>query len=244
MRVMIVDDEPLARDRLKSLLPYCGNYTLCAEASNGKEAVNKAAESHPDIILMDIRMPGSDGLDAARHLSELDDAPAVIFITAYDQHAISAFEAHALDYLLKPVRRERLQEALTKAQRLTRPQRIAAYQIANKAEGRSHLCARSRGRMQLVPIENVYYLQADHKYVTVRHEEGEILIEEPLKALEDEFPDRFLRIHRNALVSKAHIAGLERNLRGRLRLCFKNIDDRLDVSRRHAAKVREAVKLL
>ncbi|WP_455380118.1 LytR/AlgR family response regulator transcription factor [Acidihalobacter prosperus] len=244
MRVMIVDDEPLARDRLRALLPHCGNYTLCGEASNGKEAVRKATESHPDIVLMDIRMPGSDGLDAAHILSEMEDAPAVVFITAYDQHAISAFEARAMDYLLKPVSRERLQEALAKARRLTRPQRAAAYQVTEKTGGRRHLCARSRGRMQLVPIEEVYYLQADHKYVTVRHEGGEILIEEPLKALEEEFPNRFLRIHRNALVSRAHIAGLERNLRGRLKLSFKNIDDQLDVSRRHAAKVREAVKQL
>lgn len=245
MRVMIVDDEPLARERLKALLPDCGDYTLCGEASNGEEALQTAARCHPDIVLMDIRMPGIDGMAAARRLAELQDAPAVIFTTAYDQHALSAFEAQASDYLLKPVRRERLQEALARAQRLTRPQLANVQQGTEEInEGRSHLCARSRGRLELVPIEAVYYLQADHKYVTVRHPGGEMLIEESLKALEEEFARRFLRVHRNALVACAHIAGLERDGRGRLTVYFKGIDDRLEVSRRHAAEVRESVQRL
>lgn len=246
MRVMIVDDEPLARERLKALLLDCGDYVVCGEASNGEEALRVAASSHPDIVLMDIRMPGIDGMTAARRLAELHDAPAVIFTTAYDQHALSAFEAQAADYLLKPIRRERLHEALTRVGRLTRPQLASAQHAAEQVEpqGRSHLCARSRGRIELVPLEDVYYLQADHKYVTVRHPRGEILIEESLKTLEEEFAARFLRIHRNALVARAHVAGLERDARGRLIVYFKGIGDRLEVSRRHAAEVREAVQHL
>lgn len=242
---MIVDDEPLARERLKTLLVDCGDYTLCGEASNGAEALIKAASCHPDIVLMDIRMPGIDGMAAARQLADLHDAPAVIFTTAYDQHAISAFEAQAADYLLKPVRQERLQEALQKAQRLTRPQLANIQNVSHEPnEGRRHLCARSRGRLELVPIEEVFYLLAEHKYVTVRYPRGEILIEESLKALEEEFPRRFLRIHRNALVSRAHITGLERDPRGKLTVRFKAIDDKLEVSRRHASEVREAIQHL
>lgn len=245
MRIMIVDDEPLARERMKALLADCGEYTLCGEASNGEEALIKAAYCHPDIILMDIRMPGVDGITVARQLAELSDAPAVIFTTAYNQHALSAFEAQAVDYLLKPVRRERLQEALNKAQRLTKPQ-LANIQQATHAleQGRRHLCARFRGRLELVPIEEVYYLLAEHKYVTVRYYRGEVLIEESLKALEEEFSNRFLRIHRNALVARTQITGLQRDNRGRLIVRFKHIEDKLEVSRRHASEVREAIQHL
>ena len=238
MRILIVDDELPARERLKALVADGGKHEVCGEADNGARALQVAAECRPQVVLMDIRMPGMDGLDAARELAKLDPPPAVIFTTAYEQHALAAFERRALDYLLKPVRRERLEEALDRVRE--RPTPVSA----NPAPGRSHICARAHKRIELVPIDDVIYLQAEQKYVTVRHRGGEVLIEEPLKALEAEFGERFTRVHRNALVARAYIAGLERDGGGRLYVTFKDIDDRLEVSRRHASSLRELVLTL
>ncbi|APZ41748.1 LytR/AlgR family response regulator transcription factor [Acidihalobacter ferrooxydans] len=239
MRVLIVDDEMLARERLKTLLGESAEDEVCGEASNGAMALEVAAECHPEVVLLDIRMPGVDGLQAARELARLHPPPAVIFTTAYEQHALAAFETRAVDYLLKPVRRERLAEALDRVrERHSTPARSAP------AEGRAHICARGHKRVELIPIDDVIYLQAGQKYVTVRHRDGEALIDEPLKALEAEFGERFMRIHRNALVAREHLAGLERDRSGQLYVAFKGIDDRLEVSRRHAAIVRERVLTL
>lgn len=234
MRVMIVDDELPARERLKALLADSGEDEVCGEAANGETALRVAGECRPEVVLMDIRMPGMDGLDAARELAKLHPPPAVVFTTAYDQHALAAFEARAVDYLLKPVRRERLAEALDRV----RERLGTAPAPSGQAGGRAHICARGRKRVELVPIENVIYLQAEQKYITVRHRDGEVLIEEPLKALEAEFGVRFTRIHRNALVAREYISGLERDRAGHLYVTFKHIDDRLEVSRRHAAALR------
>lgn len=236
MRVLIVDDEQLARERLKALIADNGEDEICGEAGTGTAALEQAASCRPEVVLMDIRMPGLDGLDAARELAKLHPPPAVIFTTAYDQHALAAFETRAVDYLVKPVRRERLQEALSRVR-----ERLESTPPAAGTNGRAHICARGRKRVELVPIEDVIYLQAEQKYVTVRHLGGEVLIEEPLKALEKEYADRFTRIHRNALVAKEYISGLERDRNGHLYVTFKNIDDRLEVSRRHAADLRELV---
>ncbi|MEJ2480332.1 MAG: LytTR family DNA-binding domain-containing protein [Acidihalobacter sp.] len=236
MRVMIVDDELPARERLKALIADSGDDEVCGEAANGEEALRAAGECRPEVVLMDIRMPGMDGLDAARELAKLHPPPAVVFITAYDQHALAAFETRAVDYLLKPVRRERLEEALDRVR-----ERSGAAQAPTEQPGRAHICARGRKRVELVPIEDVIYLQAEQKYITVRHRDGEVLIEEPLKALEAEFGDRFTRVHRNALVARDYISGLERDRLGHLYVTFKHIDDRLEVSRRHAAALRELV---
>lgn len=235
MRILIVDDEMPARERLKALVADGGEHEVCGEADNGAKALEVAAECDPQIVLMDIRMPGMDGLDAARELAKLSHPPAVIFTTAYEQHALAAFETRALDYLLKPVRRERLEEALNRVRERVMPTPAVSL------PGRSHICARAHKRIELVPVEDVIYLQADQKYVTVRHRGGEVLIEEPLKALEAEFGERFTRVHRNALVARAYIAGLERDQGGHLYVSFKEIDDQLEVSRRHAASLRELV---
>jgi two-component system response regulator AlgR len=237
MRVMIVDDELPARERLKALLTDSGEDEVCGEASTGETALRIAAECRPEVILMDIRMPGMDGLETARELAKLHPAPAVVFTTAYDQHALAAFETRAVDYLLKPVRRERLEEALDRV----RERNNSTSSAPTEHPGRAHICARGRKRVELVPIEDVIYLQAEQKYITVRHPEGEVLIEEPLKALETEFGDRFTRIHRNALVAREYISGLERDRAGHLYVTFKHIDDRLEVSRRHAAALRELI---
>ena len=238
MRVLIVDDEKLARDRLRELLSDIGGYDVIGEAMNGNEAVEKTAELNPDTLLMDIRMPGMDGLEAAMHLMGMDAPPSVIFTTAYDQHALDAFEVNAVDYLLKPIRRDRLANALTKAQKLTARQLQEINQTRPEPPARTHISVHLRGNIRLVPLPEVIYFLADSKYVAVRTASEEHLIEDSLVNLEKEFADRFLRIHRNALVSAPHIKGIEKSPSGTWQVTLKGIDKRLDVSRRHAASVR------
>ena len=238
MRVLIVDDEKLARDRLRELLSDIGGYDVIGEAMNGNEAVEKTAELNPDTLLMDIRMPGMDGLEAAMHLMGMDAPPSVIFTTAYDQHALDAFEVNAVDYLLKPIRRDRLANALTKAQKLTARQLQEINQAQQEPPARTHISVHLRGNIRLVPLPDVVYFLADSKYVAVRTATEEHLIEDSLVNLEREFADRFLRIHRNALVSAVHIKGIEKSPSGTWQVALTGIDKRLDVSRRHAASVR------
>ncbi len=243
MKVLVVDDEPLARQRLLQMLEDLPDAEPVGEAGNGREALQQVQRLQPDVVLMDIRMPGMDGLEAARHLAALETPPAIVFTTAYGEHALEAFEAQAVDYLLKPVRRERLAEALARARRPNRAQLEALGETRSQA--RSHICARVRGNLVLVPIEEVRYFQADQKYVTVHHRGGEVLIEEPLKALEAEFGDRFLRIHRSTLVARDAIGGLEKGADGRVLLRLREEPDtRLEVSRRHAPEVRRFVRSL
>ncbi|MCZ6487626.1 MAG: LytTR family DNA-binding domain-containing protein, partial [Gammaproteobacteria bacterium] len=201
MKVLIVDDEKPARDRLSRMVGDLSEYEVVGAAVNGNEALQKFESLNPDIVLMDIRMPGMDGIEAARHLSRLSYPPAVIFTTAFADHALEAFETHAVDYLLKPVRKERLANALEAAARPNRAQSSQNDDVLSGIEERQHMCARVRGNLVLVPVEEIYYFQADQKYVTVRYTEGEVLIEDPLKSLEKEFGERFYRIHRNALIS-------------------------------------------
>lgn len=242
MRVLIVDDEQLARERLRHLLGAVPECEVVDEAASGSQALECVQKNPVDVVLMDIRMPGMDGLEAARHLSAMAEPPAVVFCTAYSDHALEAFEANAIDYLVKPVRRERLSAALAKARRLT-PEALADT-ARDEGAGRTHLCARVRGNLKLVPIENVIYLQAEDKYVTVRHPDGELLIEDSLTSLEKEFGERFLRIHRNALVARAYLAGLEKNSEGQPIVTLKVGDDTLEVSRRNLPAVRQIIKSL
>lgn len=241
MRVLVVDDERPARERLLGMLEQISGFESCGIASNGVEALTLSEREQPDIVLMDVRMPGMDGIEAARHLAQLERPPAVIFATAYGEHALEAFETRAVGYLLKPVRLERLEDALRHASRPTRAQLAGLSEDQNPA-ARSHICARVRGRLELVPIEEVLYFQADQKYVTVRHRGGEVIIEDSLKSLEDEFGPRFLRIHRNALVATQHVAGMDRSPEGRFEVMFRGAEDRLEVSRRHVAQVRRFLK--
>lgn len=241
MNVLIVDDEPPARDRLRDLLNQLPDYHPCGEASNGAEALRLAESAPPDIVLLDIQMPGLDGLETARRLAALARPPAVIFVTAYGEHALEALDAQAVAYLLKPVRLERLERALTNASRLNRAQ--LASLTADRAEaGRTHIRARLGQRLELIPLADVCYFLADQKYVTVRHRHGEALIEESLKTLETELGTRVMRVHRNALAMAPRIAGLERSADGGAYLIFDNIPDRLEVSRRHLAMVRQFLK--
>ena len=238
MRVLIVDDEKLARDRLRELLLDIGGHTVVGEAMNGAEAVEKSSELNPDVLLMDIRMPGMDGLEAAMHLMGMEQPPSVIFTTAYDQHALDAFEVNAVDYLLKPIRKDRLANALTKAHKLTAKQIQEIHQARKESPARTHISVHLRGNIRLVPVPDIVYFLADSKYVVVRTPAEEHLIEDSLVNLETEFADRFLRIHRNALVATQFIKGIEKSPSGSWQITLKNLDKKLDVSRRHTASVR------
>ena len=243
MKILIVDDEKPARDRLNRMIESLPNCQVVAEAANGNEALTMAASFEPDIVLMDIRMPGMDGIQAARHLSELTQPPAVIFTTAYADHALEAFETHAVDYLLKPVKKERLQAAIEAATKPNKAQASQTNELLGDIEPRQHICARVRGSLVLVPIDDIYYFNADHKYVTVRYTEGEVLIEDALKTLEIEFGDRFYRIHRNALINLLKVSGLNAENDGH-QVKFHDIDNTLEVSRRHLPGVRKIIKKL
>ncbi len=241
MKCLVVDDEPLARQRLIRLLDASGEWDVCGEAGNGEQALQEVQQSQPDLVLLDIRMPGMDGLETARHIAQLENPPAVVFTTAYGDHALEAFETQAVDYLLKPIHPERLQQALEKAGRLSQTQ-LQELQQAQVGDSRTHLCARNRGNLELVPLTEVVYLQADSKYVTVRSPARRILIEESLKSLEEEFAGRFLRIHRNALVAVAAIRGLEKDVEGHCCVVLDGVDERLEVSRRMLPEVRQRIK--
>jgi two-component system response regulator AlgR len=244
MRILIVDDEPLARSRLRSLVEDLQEHEVVGEAENGRGAVERCAELEPDVVLLDIRMPGMDGLEAARHIAGAQVPPAVIFTTAYDDHALAAFETRAVDYLLKPVRAARLSDALAGARRHTRAQLNVLQEtaVAHGNDVRTHICARVRDSLKLVATENIYYFLAEHKYVTVRHSDGELLVEEALKDLAEEFRDRFTRVHRNALVANHYIAGLHKTSESRQVIAFRDIDDRIEVSRRHLPQVRKKLR--
>ncbi|MFP7723902.1 LytR/AlgR family response regulator transcription factor [Lysobacter sp. D1-1-M9] len=242
MTVVIADDEPLARDRLRSLLREQPGVEVVAEAGDGQHALHACAEHEPDLVLLDIAMPGIDGLEAARHLAAFEPRPAVVFCTAYDAHALSAFEAEAIDYLVKPVRPERLAAALERVRTFAAGRGRNGH--APAGQRRSHLCARLRGSLRLIPIEDVHYLQAEEKYVVVHHARGEDLIEESLKSLEDEFSERFIRIHRNCLVARHEIVELKRCPDGHVHAVLRHGKQPLEVSRRCVAGLREMLKHL
>ncbi len=242
IRVLIADDEAPARSRIRRLLDELTGYEIIGEAANGSEALQISLTESPDIILLDIRMPGMDGIETARHLSTLDDGPAVIFTTAFDSYAIEAFDTHAIGYLLKPVRREKLERALSFAARLAQPQIEALVDDPQQPAIRTNICARRGEDLHLIPIEDILYFQADQKYITVRHAQGEDLIDEPLKDLANEFADRFTRIHRNALVALASIERMEKTPDGQYEVWLRGCDEPLHVSRRHVTAVKACVK--
>ncbi len=242
MNILIVDDEPLARQRLIGLVQDMSGFDTCANASNGKDALRLAQELKPDVVLLDIRMPGMDGIETAHHMNRLSKPPAIIFTTAYSEHALNAFETHAVDYLLKPVKQDRLHNALNAAVRLTKPQLEQLKFIDEAPKIRTHICVKTRGNLELIPLETIRYFLADHKYVTLRTGEGEHLIEESLKSLENEFSHILTRIHRNALISDRYMSGLEKNEEGHCVVTIEGIDERLEISRRHLPHVRKKIK--
>ena len=244
MKTLVVDDEPLARERLVALLSEFADVDVVGEAGHGIAALEAAERLRPDLVLLDIRMPGMDGLEAARHLGTFTPAPALVFCTAYDDHALAAFDANAVDYLLKPIRSERLRAALDRARRFGRETLDAVIADESPRRERTHLCARVRGNLVLVAVADVDFLLAEDKYVIVHYSGGEVLIEEPLRALEVEFDKRFVRIHRNCLVALDKLGGLTRTPDGRVLAKLDRVATPLEVSRRNLPALRKMVRSL
>ena len=246
LKIFLVDDEPPARGRLRELLADIAAEVpneVVGEAGNGLEALERLAGAAPQVLLLDIRMPGMDGLDLARHVVHLQQPPAIVFVTSYERHAVEAFELHALDYLLKPVRAERLAAALKRAHAAGAPSSTTLERAAGRS--REHLPVVERNRIALVRVQDIVYFKAELKYVTLRTREREHLIEEPLVALEREFADNFVRIHRNCLVAKGAIRGFERAAEGdeeqHWAVVLQGIPEKLPVSRRQWSIVRALV---
>jgi len=246
MKVLIVDDEQPARDRLRQILADEDAYDVVGEAGNGIEAMEVAGRVCPDIVLLDIRMPGMDGIETAHHLNSMDQPPAVVFTTAYDEYAIDAFEARAIGYVLKPVRRARLTGALAQATRLVRSTLAEVAAEANFDKQRRHVCAHAHGELKLIPVDEITSFIADQKYVSVDHDNGPDLIDDSLKSLEAEFGDRFVRIHRSALIAVTRIDRIEKNGEGKSRVVLRDGSQvehkELIISRRHVAEVKRRLK--
>ena len=241
MNVLIVDDEYLARQRLRKMLSATSDHQIIGEAETGEDALRKTQASNPDVVLMDIRMPGMDGIEAASYINRMNKPPAIIFTTAFSDHALNAFETHAIDYLLKPIKQSRLEAALDAAKRMNKAQ-LSQLREDESISSRQKICIKSRGSLELIPIEEVIYFKADQKYVTLRTADQEYLIEESLKMLEEEFAQQFIRIHRNALVAQHLLHGLTKNNEGHACISFNEIDDLLEVSRRHLPSIRKTIK--
>jgi two-component system response regulator AlgR len=235
-----VDDEPLARERLRRLVAEFPGYEVVGEAGDGESAIDLIHDEEPDVVLLDIRMGMVDGLQVARQIAEEETPPAIIFITAYAEHALSAFDAAAHAYLLKPVRKEKLKEALLRVRKLSRAQKPAAAAAPGERPKREFVLATTREGLVRVPVDDIVYFLADQKYTTVCHMHGEVLIEESLKTLEEDFAPWFLRIHRKALVATRFIAAIERGKGDESQhwLRVRHAPTLLPVSRRRLAEVR------
>lgn len=246
MKILIVDDEAPARDRLSRLLADSDEHEVVGEAGNGEQALDIAGNTTPDVVLLDIRMPGMNGIETAHHFNALESPPAIIFTTAYDEYAIEAFDTRAVGYVLKPVRRERLDRALENAARLSNVTLSEVAKRSGISDRRKHICARMQDELKLIPVRDVYYFHADQKYVRVKHHNGEDLIDDSLKRLEQEFGDEFVRIHRSALVAVRQIDSLRKTSDGQtivtLRDGSQGENDSLIISRRHLADVRRRIK--
>ena len=250
LNILIVDDEPLARDRLRTLLADLAVQlpsVVVRAAAHGVPALDLLQVHTVDVVLADIRMPGMDGIELATHLGRLEKPPAVIFCTAYDNYAVQAFDLNAVDYLLKPVRAQRLLAALQKVP-ASRPDGTLFARIGQEIRGggRTHLSCHERGRLLLVPVGEVLYFKADLKYVTARTAEREYLLDEALTHLEGEFADRFLRLHRSVLVAKTALAGFEKAAGDDAEAygwaLLRGVPEKLPVSRRQWAPAKALVK--
>jgi two-component system response regulator AlgR len=233
VRILIADDEPLARARLAALLGDCADVDVVGSVGDGEAALGACAELKPDALLLDIEMPGMDGTTLARRLAALPGAPQVIFCTAYDQHAVRAWELGATDYLLKPVRLERLREAL---------QRVRQRMAPRPAESDNWLRARAGGERTRIDLDDVLYLLADEKYVEVHHRGGILLIDESLRQLEQSHATHFVRLHRNCLVPQRRLLGLKTLADGRVLARLAGTEVMPEVSRRNLAAVRQLLR--
>ncbi len=241
LKMLLVDDEPLARSRLRTLLAECHSPAteVAAEAGNAAQAMEHLRRQTFDAVLLDIHMPGADGLALAGVLRSLPDAPAVVFVTAYAEHAVAAFELEAVDYLTKPVRLERLQLALAKVERA-----VQGKQGGQETE-QEVLVIQDRGRTERVPVIEVLYFKAELKYVTVRTAARSYILDGSLSELEERHGPQFLRVHRNALVSRRAVRALEKHFDPEegegWAVRLNGIDESLAVSRRQLSAVREAL---
>jgi two-component system response regulator AlgR len=240
LRVLIVDDELPARERLRRLVEELPGCAVAGDFSNGADALSNFSKLKPAVVLLDIRMPGMTGIEVARHLGALQDPPAIVFTTAYDEYALEAFESQAVGYLLKPVRSERLAQALKQASRLRSPQLLGLATPSAPLAARQHVAVRVRDELKLIPVKDIRYFRADQKYVTVRHSRGEDLIDESLKQLEEEFARDFVRAHRSILVAIAHVEALERaGADETYALRLRGEAEPVAVSRRQLAELRK-----
>ena len=239
MKLLVVDDEPLARQRLCRMLRAREPGDEIREAADGQEALEQNRLFEPDVVLLDIRMPGMDGIEAARHIAQAEHPPAIVFCTAYDEYAIAAFESRAVGYLLKPVQREKLEAALLAAAATSRYE-LKALAQATRQERRC-LSSRSASGTRLVEVAQVRVLLADQKYVSAIFPGASLLLDESLRELEEEFGDRFLRVHRNSLVARDHVRALHRDAGGEWVLELDGVELRPVVSRRHLAEVKAAI---
>jgi two-component system response regulator AlgR len=253
LRLLIVDDEPPARQRLRQLCAGIPDVLVVGEAGNGREALEQAGLLAPEVVLLDVRMPGMDGLEAARELAQLPLPPAIIFVTAYEQHALEAFDTAASAYLLKPVRREKLAAALARAQRPTLAQRLGSVTPAESANALTaidspaslttpgHITVRQQTahgtQWHLVPLGEVLACVADQKYVTLHTPQGEFLSDYSLRELETAYGAHFLRVHRNALVAPTAVTTATRTADGGLTLTLRHLGLTIDTSRRLAPEV-------
>jgi two-component system response regulator AlgR len=237
LKVLIVDDERLARARLRRLLEQHQDLQIIGEAGNGVQALEQNRVLHPDLIFLDIRMPGLDGIAVANALSEQAVPPAIIFVTAFHEHALEAFATPSVDYLLKPIQQQRLTQALDK---LRRPNRAQLAQQEDQ-DPDHFIQAGGANRRTLIPLRDIYYLQSDQKYTRVRHSQGEDLIELSLKSLENRYPDQFLRVHRNALVAVRYLRGIELDADGQHYIYLRDLNERIPVSRRLVASIKRTV---
>ena len=244
LRVLLVDDEAPARRRMRDLLDDCAAalpLAVVGEAQHGREALDLLQSAPADLVLTDIHMPDMDGIELARHLLKLPRPPVVMFTTAFQEHALEAFDVHAVDYLVKPVRVQRLLSALQKVPKL-RP--LNAERISQlPANARRFLSVTERSRVVLVPVDEVIYLKAELKYITIRTHDREFLLEESLTRLETEFGHRFVRVHRNCLVARDAIRGFERRVNddgdAHWEVLLNGLDETIPVSRRQQGIVRE-----
>lgn len=248
LRVLVVDDEALARSRLRTLLGNCTNpgVSLDGEAANATEAIELMRRQSFDAVLLDIHMPGADGLTLAQTLRGMPNAPVVVFVTAHAEHAVQAFELEAVDYLTKPVRLERLQQALQKAERLAQLNNGLQPDLSGEV-----LIIQDRGRTERVPLAEVLYLKAELKYITVRTAKHSYIFDGALSELEEKYAEHLVRIHRNALIARRAVRALVKHYDAgegegegdgegwAVRL--NGIDELLAVSRRQLSAVREAI---
>lgn len=243
MDILICDDEPLAVARLSRLVTQLGHHVVDT-VSHGLQVLESVRKMKPDVVLLDIQMPEMNGLACAQILNQMQPMPAIIFCTAYNDYALEAIQSRANGYLLKPIELQELKNVLDQVTELNQAQMttLEKEQIMEEKVKRQQIVAKTYRGVELIPIENIYYFLADQKYVTVRHKNGSVLIDETLKDLENEFSERFVRIHRNALVAQDYIDGLEVVTSGQYQVRCREIPEKLSVSRRHLSALKEKLQ--